>query len=402
MHKSLGDDTKKFLMLATLGLLFCLAFAFAINRNPVTLYRSDMYLRWYAIDKLFSDARDLYDSRNGEEVISYAWGEQTYPWTPNFYYPAHLLVLIGPLALLPYPVAHLIWTVTGQIFYLVGVWLSMRLVAWPDSVNKRTALIVAAAFFLPYIRHTIWGQFNTIGVLSLVLCLYALRKGHHGLAGVLAIGFTFKPHTTVLTLAFLILWALFKRERWPFLFGFGLSALVTWAAAEVFQPGWVLDFVKTLGAYGSMKSAFDLLWNPYQVVAGVSCAMALFLFLRNRRTPATSAAFAGCICLSLAVWCLVVPAIDIMHIVMLPVAVVLLLASLQVTYPRLYRCALIATALVYILGIVGFAWGLSRPELYGKHILWTEYAYNIAVPMLVGLFSLPLCSRGGRQVGILA
>jgi hypothetical protein len=232
VHRSLEDDKKKLLMLVTVGFLFCLAFAFVINRNPIALHQSDIYLRWYAIDKLFSDARDLYDSRNGEEVTSYAWGEQGYPLTLNFYYPAHLLVLIGPLALLPYPVAHLIWTVAGQIFYLAAVWLSMRLVDWPDSVNKRTAFVVAAALFIPFTQHTIWGQFNTIAVLSLVLCLYALRKGHHGLAGVFAIGFTFKPHTTVLTLAFLILWALFKRERWPFLFGFGLSALVTWSFSQ--------------------------------------------------------------------------------------------------------------------------------------------------------------------------
>jgi len=397
MYGSLGDDKKKLLMLTTLGLLSCLAFALALNRNPIALYRSDLYLRWYSVDKLFSDARDLYDSRNGEEVTSYAWGEDGYPWTPNFYYPAHLLVLLGPLALLPYPVAHLVWTMAGQIFYLVGVWLSMRLVAWPDSVNKRTAFLIAAAFFLPYIKHTIWGQFNTIGVLSLVLCLYALRRGHYGLAGVLAIGLTFKPHTTVLTLAFLILWALFKRERWPFLLGFGLSALVTWAVAEIFQPGWVLDFLATLGGYGSMKSVFDLLWNPYQVVAGVSCLVALFLFVRNGRTSASSPAFSGCICLSLAVWCLVVPVVDIMHIVMLPVAVVLLLASLRATHPRLYPHALLSIVLIYVLGIVGFVWGLSDLEAY-KHVFWSELAYKMAAPMLVGVLSLPLCWEGKQEV----
>jgi hypothetical protein len=396
MQRPLTDEQKKILVLALVGLFLSVSFSFVINENPVALRRSDIYLRWYAVDKLLSEDRNLYDSRNGEEVTEEVWGEAGFPWTVNFYYPAHLTVLIGPLALLPYRMSHLIWTTAGQVFYLVAVWLSMRLSGWPDSVHKKTIFIVMVALFIPYVQHTIWGQFNTIGVLSLVLCLYALHRGQHGLAGVLVVGLTFKPHATVLTLAFLLVWALFKRERWRFFLGFGSAMLAMWAMAEILQPGWVVDFLATLGGYGSVASVVDAFYNPNQLVAGALCLGALTLFVLNGRTPAESPAFFGCVSLSLAVWFLVAPIVGMMHVVVLPVAVVLLFSGLRGAYPKLYHYGLYGMVLIYALGIVGFAWGLSSPELYGKHIAWSELAYKVLAPLFIGLLSLPLCLKGPK------
>jgi TctA family transporter len=100
--------------------------------------------------------------------------------------------------------------------------------------------------------------------------------------------------------------------------------------------------------------------------------------------------------LSLAAWFLVVPVIGMMHVVILPVAVVLLLASLRIAHPRLYRYGLYGTIVIYLLGIVGFICGLLSPETYGRHIEWAEAAYKVAAPILLGLFSLPLCLDGKR------
>jgi hypothetical protein len=397
MRLSLTDEHKKSLVLAIVGIVFSLGFTVILGKNSATLYRSDLYLRWYAIDKLAVEGRSLYDSRNGAEVTTEVWGEGGSLWTENFYYPAHLMVLIGPLALLPYPTAHLMWTLAGQFFYLLALWLCMRLYGWPDSINKQTVLLVAAVLFIPYLQHTIWSQFNTISVLSLVFCLYALRGHKYGLAGILAVGLTFKPHATVLLLAFLLIWALFKRDRWCFFVGFGLTALALWAITELLQPSWVVGFLSSLGGYGPADSVLDGFWNPYQVPASVLCLVALVFFVRNGRASASSSAFKGCIILGFAIWSLVMPVLGMLHIVMLPVAVVLLLSSLQTDYPWLYRPGLYGLVVLYGLGIAGFAWGLSSPDRYGSHITWAKYAYKVAAPIYFGLLSLPLCLIRKRQ-----
>jgi hypothetical protein len=64
-----NQEEKKQWILALVGILFVIAFALVLNSNPQTRLKSDIYLRWYATEKLFSEGRNLYDERNGREVI---------------------------------------------------------------------------------------------------------------------------------------------------------------------------------------------------------------------------------------------------------------------------------------------------------------------------------------------
>ncbi|OQY17670.1 MAG: hypothetical protein DRJ03_13675 [Chloroflexi bacterium] len=389
MQQTTADEQKMLLVLALACILFSISFAVILNRNYSTLYRSDIFFRWYATEKLFSENRNLYDSQNEKEVTTFVYGS---PRKTNFYYPAHLIIFTGLLALLPYPIAHIVWTTTVQIFFVVSVWLSMRLADWPGSINKLTLFLVMSIFFIPSLQHAIWGQFNSIGLLSLVLCYQALRHRRYTLAGVLAGGLTFKPHTTALTLLFLLTWAIFERERWGFYLGFLFVGLAMWASAEIFQPGWVFDFLAILEDYNPAQSVIERVWNP-QVLAGALVLASGAILLHNRRATAKSSAFAGCIALSLAIWPLVVPIIGMLHTIVLPVAAVMVLSGLKRHYPSLYIPALYSMLLVYVLGIVGFFVGLSSPELYGMHIAWSELAYKITAPILIALFSVPLCLK---------
>lgn len=389
------EDRQKLIILSAVGLLFSIAFALLLNGNETARYKSDIFLRWYASEKLLSEGRNIYDARNAEEILDFAYPS---PFQPNFFYPAHMLVFTAPLALLPYRAAHLIWTLATELFYLVGLWLVAREVGWPRSVGKFTLFMAGAVLFIPFFQHTIWGQFNTIGLLSLALCYVALRRGRYALAGVLASGLTFKPHTTVLTLAFLLFWALFERRRWRFYLGFFLSGLALWAVAELLQPGWLLDFVASLGGYDPASSVLDSLWNPYQLVAAGLCLAAAAVLFRQRRTSPASPAFGGCLALSLAAWFLVVPVIGMLHIVLLPLALLLLMSGLEERHPSFYLPAIFAIVLVYLLGIAGFAWGLASPERYGLHIHWSELAYKTAAPVLILLLSAVLCLSPGEKV----
>jgi hypothetical protein len=61
MQRVATDDRKKLLVLALVGILFSVSFAVVLNGNASARYRSDIFLRWYATDKLFSEHRSLYD-----------------------------------------------------------------------------------------------------------------------------------------------------------------------------------------------------------------------------------------------------------------------------------------------------------------------------------------------------
>ncbi|MFZ0546434.1 MAG: glycosyltransferase family 87 protein [Candidatus Promineifilaceae bacterium] len=380
---------KKLWFLALIGIFFTLGLTLTLNRVPFIRYKSDLFLRWHATVKLFEEGRNLYDARNGEDISEIVYGGDL-GYETNFYYPAFLIIFTGPLSLVSYPTAHFIWTTAVQLFYLIGLWRIIQEVGWPQQVNHITAFMLVCVLFVPYLQHTIWGQFNTIGMLSLAICWIMLRRSKYGLAGALATGMLIKPQSSILVLVFLFIWVIAKKPRWPFLIGFSITSFVLWLVPELIQPGWIFDFIKSLGGYVPTTSVLDQWWNPNQVLAVALTLGAIFLFLRLRNTSIDSPQFAASLGISLYLWALIVPIVGMFHILMFPITIIMLLSHLQHIYPRVYKVALACFGSIYILGWIGFIVGLFGAGLYGMHIIWSEMAYKAALPVISILFSLPL------------
>jgi hypothetical protein len=197
---------------------------------------------------------------------------------------------------LPYQAAHFLWLVAIQLFLLAGIWLFMRLVNWPESVNGKIVFLLLAILFLPNLQNTIWGQFNTIAPFFLALCYWALLRDKYFWAGIWLVGLTFKPQGMLLTLAFILVWVLFKRERRPLLAGFALACVLLWGFAELFEPGWVGNFLGGLIKYSRFHappSAIDLLGLPATVVEGLLLVGAAALFYRARHSSPDAPLFRG-------------------------------------------------------------------------------------------------------------
>jgi hypothetical protein len=99
------------------------------------------------------------------------------------------------------------------------------------------------------------------------------------------------------------------------------------------------------------------------------------------------------------VWWIVGGVMGMMNLVALPVALIWLFAHLEKTYAILYRFALVAYSVLYVLGLAGFIYGLSRPELYGFHIQLSEFAYKIVAPIMTMLLAIPLILAGKTTFG---
>lgn len=369
--------------------LYFVGMAVTLNRVEFMRLKSDLYLRWYATVKLAEEGRNIYDPRNSQEVDQIVYGRDS-GLSSGFYYPASLLIMMRPLAALPYPAAHLIWTILVQALYLAALLTMSQFVRWPPTVNQQTVFITAVIFSIPNIQHTIWGQFNTIGILSLALTYIALCRRRYGWAGLLAIGLTIKPQGQLLTLLFFLIWVACRRERWRFLPGFAAGGFFLWLVAEMMQPGWVFAFLASLDEYLPARSAVDMLWNPYQSVSLLLIAGTVALFFWKRQVAADSPTFAGVLVLSLAVWMLVVPIVGMFHVLILPLGIILLMAYYRQASPRHYRRGMITWVIIYLLGWVGFLIGLSQPDLYGSHILWSEFTYKVLLPLAAVAMSLPL------------
>jgi hypothetical protein len=383
----------KTIILLLVGFLFSVVFAYLLTRQQAVLIRSDHFSRWYATNKLVMEGRSLYDPQNGREVVSLN-SIPTDPIEGSFFYPAHLVLLTLPLAWLPYPLAHFIWLVAIQLFFILGIYWVSRAEGWPRSPNALALYLLMAIFFIPNLQNTIWGQFNTVSVIGLALVYLCLRAGRYGLAGICALSLTFKPQAMLFVLIFLLFWAVLDRRRWSFISGLGAAMLAAWAFAEWLEPNWVNSFVRGVRAYNEFHHpSGTLVWlgggNPF--LNAILILVFLFFAIWNRKSKPGSVSFANGLVLSLSTGWIVVPVLGMMNLVALPLALIWLFVGLENKWPTLYRFALRTYLLLYGLGLAGFFYGLTRPELYGLHIQLSEMIYKTITPILTLLLAVPLC-----------
>ena len=355
--------------------------------------------RWYAAHQYVAESRSIYDPQNSLEVFSLNHPpseirdeETIYP--AHFFYPAHLMLLVLPFTALPFPLAFWIWLVLVQIFLIMGIYWLAKTVGWPHTPNQLAIYMMLSIFFIPSIQNTIWGQFNTLSVISLVLVYLFLRRERYALAGVCALGLTFKPQAMLLTIVFLLIWSIADRRRWAFALSFGLACLAAWAFAERIQPSWVGGFLEAVRAYSAIhhpQGVLAALGPSGSVLNILLILLTIGVFVWNRAYPRDSIPFAGTLVLSLSVWWIVVSVLGMMNLVALPLALIWLFAGLEKLRPALYRFALVFYPLLYFLGLAGFLYGLTRPELYGLHTELSELAYKIVAPIVTAILAIPLC-----------
>jgi hypothetical protein len=385
-------SSKKLIILLIVSLCFSIAFSYMLSKQPVVLIRSDHYSRWYATYKLITEGRSLYDPQNGEEIVAL----NSIPVDPiegSFFYPAYLIVFTLPLVWIPYPLAHFIWLILIQLFYILGIWLVSREIKWPNSINQISLFLFLSIVFIPNLQNTIWGQFNTIAVISLALVYIFLRRRRYTIAGLMTTGLIFKPQQMLLTLFFLLFWALYRRERWRYLFGFGIGFVSLYLTAVLFEPNWISSFIEGIRAYSDYlnpNSVLSLQGITGWVILVITAIFLLCLLLRNLASTPMSVSFAGCIILCLAIWWLFVPVLGMMHMVALPITMLLLFAGQEGKKFRQYKYGIWVFLILFVLGMVGFLYGLSAPELYGLHIQLSQIAYKLVAPILLVILAIPL------------
>jgi hypothetical protein len=377
------EEKRKRSLLFWFALILFLGVALALGQS---LYQSDLFSRWYAVRMLLENGRNVYDPANGREVIAF---KATTPLEASFFYPAHLVLILLPLAGLPYRWAHFLWTFCIQVFFFLSIWKLSISTGWPTRANQLLVFFIMAMFFIPTIQQTIWTQFDVISALALGMCYCELARGKYLRAGLWASGLSFKPQGTILLLAVLLCWSLFDRKRWMFLVGCGGACFGFWGLTELLQPGWVRDFLVAVGQYQTLpyriRSVFDAIWNPWQVLSIVAVLLVIALLVINRKAQPGTPEFLGIILLGLGVNWLVVPVIGMLYLVMLPAALILLFSALDRSHSTAYRAALIVFASLYVLGYAGFFLGLAMPGIPGLHIRLAELFYKtLAILFLAG------------------
>ncbi len=127
-------------------------------------------------------------------------------------------------------------------------------------------------------------------------------------------------------------------------------------------------------------------WNPYQIPALLLGLAWLVVIWRWRNEEANSPRFWLLLTFSFGISWLITPIIGMLHIIAAPAAIALLLAGLRELDQPSYRLALWLLIGIYLLGWMGFIYGLVEGGTL--HIDLAERAYKLGLPLALVVLSL--------------
>ena len=388
MNTKNNDVQYKFVTLIIVGVLYSIGLAYFFQSLPTARFTSDFFPRWHASRMLLTEGRSIYDWTNATEISAVTgWPHLN---QLGYYYPAYLLIFTAPLALLPFGTAQVIWTIFG----LWSLWLSMAIMVQilppPLSLNRLTLLLILVTISVPVFQHSLYAQFNSLGVLALALAYRAVYRQRYLAAGLWAGGLLFKPQATLIPLLILLIWTLWRRERWYFWLGLGLISGVLWSLAEWLEPHWVIAFLQSLDNYVPIASIIDQLWNPYQFVTLTLLGLTLWFVYRLRHAPAMSVEFGGLLIWTINLNALLVPMFGMMHMVSMGLVFIILWKNFARRYPGWAAWVWGGIIGLLILGLLSFIIPMILVGPTGLQITITEMVYRFALPMILGIAALPL------------
>jgi hypothetical protein len=175
-------------------------------------------------------------------------------------YPFYSIVLHGPFSLInDYPLARALYMALLEIALIVGLWLTLRVVAWRPPFWLLAVMLLWVMLDYPQARGIILGQFAIFGFFSLALALYLLQHGHDGWAGAVLVLATIKPTLVFLAVPFLLLWTVLRR-RWRFALGFGVTLTAAMLLSWLLLPTWLTDWLYRISLYSDYTVGQSPVW----------------------------------------------------------------------------------------------------------------------------------------------
>jgi hypothetical protein len=235
--------------LACLGLLAA-GFHSALQGNSLG---ADFFTFWKAARAEFSEGRNPYDPAIAREIQVAIQGRLSEVDEDQFAYsyPIFGLLLVAPLAFLPFDWAQAVWLAFNFLLVLAaGLLLAPR--------NRRWVGVTFWIFY-PVSFALILGNFDLLlAVIWLVFFARTLfqnktNPGNSWWAGALLAITTLKPQFSwffLILMAFLAV----KRRNWILLGGFAAGSALLWLLPFLWHPGWFSEWLNQIVQYLSVNA----------------------------------------------------------------------------------------------------------------------------------------------------
>jgi hypothetical protein len=357
----------------------------------------DFHSPWLALRSLLKDGLNPYGDQVTLEIQRVTYGR---PANQNedqhvFAYPLSLLVLIGPLALLPLPVAQALWFLLLEASLLTFLFVAPRAVGWHPSLWLLALTALFTLGFYPDVWAMILGQVSIVVAVLVALAWWGLRGARWTMAGVCLALSTIKPQLVFLIVPAMLVWALCHRRR-RLVTSFAVTLGIILLLPMLWMPGWPLEWAQQTGRYASY-TIFEpplalLTGSTYAswAVAGLLVAWIAAWWWRDRGQPDTTLGWG--FSLLIVVTALVAPRTSQAN-------QLILLLPLFLVFSRLRRQAVVAGVEVALLvGLWLIAALLLPPTSSPQHTVWQHRLISPILPIGLAAALVALTPRMRSEV----
>ncbi|HLF28659.1 MAG TPA: glycosyltransferase family 87 protein [Anaerolineae bacterium] len=357
----------------------------------------DFHPPWLALRAMLHAGVDPYSEPVTQLIQSQMLGQTAAPGEDQyaFVYPLYLMVIVGPLSLLPLPAAQAIWLALLMLCVVVIAFIGSRTIGW----HPPAGLLGLTAFFAVGLYQNVWavilGQVSLVAAALIVLAWWSVRNEHWQLAGVCLALATIKPQVSFLFVPVLLAWGIY-RKRWALVSSFAVMLAVLILAPMLWLPRWPLEWLEALGRYAGY-TFFDpplvaLTGSPALAGLFAAALMAGVVWQWRRAADRDGRALDWALAAALVLSALIAPRTTQAN-------QAALLLPLFLVFARISRNDLVAAI---ELGLLVGIWLLdfaAAPELNtAEHRVWQHQIVNPILPLALALALALLRPRMPREV----
>ena len=185
----------------------------------------------------------------------------------NAWNPPWLLIVLLPLAALPFDTAAFIWMWFNIALVGVCTSLCINLAGQPGTGRPFIWIFTACLFFGQTLLLLRVGQVSGLILIGIVAGIYCLRRASYAPAGALLVLATIKPHISYLALAWIGWWIL-RNRKWSVLVGAGLTVVLSIALTTLLFPDYLHSYFSLLQNMGVSKWYTSTLWGFLEALTG--------------------------------------------------------------------------------------------------------------------------------------
>jgi hypothetical protein len=204
----------------------------------------DIYPPWFASKEALHGINP-YSAAVTRQIQTDIYGhplDRNTPWAKqSFVYPAHIILILAPLTLLPW---HFVSTAFAWIgFPVVALTSLLWLRLCRPSMSTAGKALVVGLSVISWPSITAFGVQPTVYIAAVIaLVVYCFQRGADLRAGILLAVATVKPHLVLLLIAYLLVVAL-REHRFRFIAGFAITFAVMMTGSLILVPGWIPQWI---------------------------------------------------------------------------------------------------------------------------------------------------------------